>query len=305
MAAAGAPHGTLVTAREQTAGRGRQGRAWVGPPGRALLLSVLVRELDDLLPLRAGLAVARIAGDDARIKWPNDVLLDGRKLAGILVEGRPQEGWAVIGIGLNVAVDHAALPPEVRAATLGRPPEALEPTLAALLEALAVELGTPAPVTAAELRRRDALLGRTVTWADGSGEGAGIDDRGRLVVRMPDGSTQALDAGEVHLGSGPGSPRAMEPIIVRRHGSRWAVQDGPDAMPTAEYDTLEAAESAARQQAAGRQVVVQAGGDGDHLGGGGRAGEGDGPGGADAGIDQRTGGGGAGDETPREPQAGL
>jgi BirA family biotin operon repressor/biotin-[acetyl-CoA-carboxylase] ligase len=203
LAAAGAPHGTLVTAREQTAGRGRQGRTWAGPPGRSLLLSVVVREFDALLPLRAGLAVADLAGDDARVKWPNDVLLDGRKIAGVLVEGRPQEGWAVVGIGVNVAVDPAELPEEVRAiaGTLGRSPEALENTLAELLLALEARLDAPADHAVASLRARDALRGRELRWAGGTGTGAGIDAAGRLLVRGDDGTLHALDAGEVHLGS--------------------------------------------------------------------------------------------------------
>ncbi len=114
LAGAGAPHGTLVTAGAQSAGRGRQGRSWVAPPDRALLMSLLLRDPPALLPLLAAVAVAETVGDAAQIKWPNDVLLDGRKVAGILVEGRPQERWAVLGIGLNVAVDVAALPDELR-----------------------------------------------------------------------------------------------------------------------------------------------------------------------------------------------
>src|SRR5207237_122016 len=74
----------------------------------------------------------------ARVKWPNDVLVDGRKLAGILVEGRPQERWAVLGIGLNVAVREDQFPPELRsrAGTRGLGRDAVEPTLQALLERL-------------------------------------------------------------------------------------------------------------------------------------------------------------------------
>ena len=202
LAEAGAPHGTLVTAGEQTRGRGRQGRTWVGPPGRALLLSLLVREYDDLLPLRGGLAVADVAGAEARVKWPNDVLLAGRKLAGILVEARPAQGWAILGIGLNVAVDPDELPPDVRdlAGTLGRPPSALEPTLGELLGALATRLAEPAPESLDALRARDALLGKPVRWATGAGVGAGIDDGGALLVRLPDGRVHTLSAGEVHLG---------------------------------------------------------------------------------------------------------
>ena len=105
LAAAGAPHGTLVTADEQTAGRGRQGREWTAPPRSAVLMSVVLRELDELLPLAAAIAVADAVQAGATIKWPNDVWIDGRKVAGILVEGRPQEGWAVLGVGLNVSTE--------------------------------------------------------------------------------------------------------------------------------------------------------------------------------------------------------
>ena len=206
LAVAGAPHGTLVTAGVQTAGRGRQGRTWTAPPGTALLLSLVVREFDTLLSLRAGLAVADLAGAAARVKWPNDVLVDGRKVAGILVEGRPQEGWAVVGIGVNAAVDVAALPPELRdrAGTLGRSRDDVEPTLAELLAALERRLAEgPAEVVAA-LQDRDALAGQPVAWADGAGTGAGVDAEGRLRVRLADGSEVALDAGEVHLGAQAG-----------------------------------------------------------------------------------------------------
>jgi BirA family biotin operon repressor/biotin-[acetyl-CoA-carboxylase] ligase len=202
LAVAGAPHGTVVTAGVQTAGRGRQGRTWIAPPGTALLLSLVVREIDPLLSLRAGLAVADVAGPDARVKWPNDVLVDGRKVAGILVEARPQEGWAVVGIGVNAALDVAELPPELRdrAGTLGRSPSELEPTLAELLGALERRLAEPAAAVVAALRDRDALTGRPVTWPGGAGTGAGVDEQGRLCVRLADGSEVALDAGEVHLG---------------------------------------------------------------------------------------------------------
>jgi BirA family biotin operon repressor/biotin-[acetyl-CoA-carboxylase] ligase len=202
VAAAGAPHGTLVTASVQTAGRGRQGRTWAAPPGRALLCSLVLRDYDALLPLRAGLAVADLAGAAARVKWPNDVLVDGRKLAGILVEARPP-AWAVLGIGVNVAVDVAALPPDVRdrAATLGRAPSELEPTLRELLAHLAARLAQPRDAALAALRDRDALRDRPVRWAGGSGTGAGIDDAGALLVRRADGTLQTLEAGEVHLGS--------------------------------------------------------------------------------------------------------
>ena len=202
LAVAGAPHGAVVTAGIQTAGRGRQGRTWAAPAGQALLCSLLLRDYDALLPLRAGLAVADLAGEGALVKWPNDVLVDGRKLAGILVEARPHDGWAVLGMGVNVAVDVAELPPEVRerAATLGRRPGDLEPALHELLRLLEHRLAEPPPACLDALRARDALRDRPVRWAAGEGIGAGIDEAGALLVRLAGGTVITLDAGEVHLG---------------------------------------------------------------------------------------------------------
>jgi BirA family transcriptional regulator, biotin operon repressor / biotin---[acetyl-CoA-carboxylase] ligase len=201
LAVAGAPHGSLVTAGAQSAGRGRQGRVWSAPPGSSLLLSLLLRSWDPLLPLRAGLAVADLAGDAAVVKWPNDVLLGGGKLAGVLVEARPSE-WAVLGVGVNVAVDVSTLPPDVRerAASLGRPASAIEPTLHELLGFLERRLAEPSADCLVALRARDALLDRRVRWAGGEGVGAGIDDFGSLLVRRAGGEIVTLDAGEVHLG---------------------------------------------------------------------------------------------------------
>ncbi|HEX6027226.1 MAG TPA: biotin--[acetyl-CoA-carboxylase] ligase [Solirubrobacter sp.] len=203
LAETGAPHGTLVTADEQTAGRGRQGRSWVTPRGQAIAASIVLREYDDLLPLRAGLAVADVAGPSAQVKWPNDVWVDGRKVAGILVEARQDPGWAVLGIGVNVAIDPATLPPDAAAiaGTLGLTPDDVEPTLTKLLEALETRLREPSPVTLAALRERDALLGKPVRWQDGEGTGAGIDDTGALRVTLADGTTTTLSAGEVTLRS--------------------------------------------------------------------------------------------------------
>jgi BirA family biotin operon repressor/biotin-[acetyl-CoA-carboxylase] ligase len=203
LATRGAPHGTVVTAAEQSAGRGRHGRTWSAPAGRALLCSVVLRDPPPLLPLVAGVAVAERVGPEARIKWPNDVLVAGLKVAGILVEARLQEGWAVVGIGVNVAVARESLSPEVRerAGTLGLEPSAIEPWLGALLGSLEVWLGAGSELVLDAVRSRDALLGQEVRWAGGAGVGAGIDGDGRLVVRT-EGGAVALDAGEVHLGGG-------------------------------------------------------------------------------------------------------
>jgi BirA family transcriptional regulator, biotin operon repressor / biotin---[acetyl-CoA-carboxylase] ligase len=227
LAIAGAPHGTLVTADEQTAGRGRHGRAWVAAPGACLLCSLVLRWPESshppaLLPLMVGVAVSEAIGQDARLKWPNDVVFersrgggdddeDGdrddelgelAKVAGILVEGRPQQAWAVVGIGVNVAVRLEDLPGEVRAraATLGRDPSAIEPLLTDLLAALSVGLGKQPEQTLAAWRARDALTGRQIAWGQGQrGQAQGVDDRGRLLVLGADDSTVTLSAGDVHL----------------------------------------------------------------------------------------------------------
>jgi BirA family biotin operon repressor/biotin-[acetyl-CoA-carboxylase] ligase len=203
LALGGAPHGTLVTAGEQRAGHGRQGRTWSAPPGRALLMSLVLREVPALVSLAGAVAVADVVGEACAIKWPNDVLVEGRKVAGILAEGRPHEGWAVLGIGINVAVRAEDLPAELadRAAGLGLGPADVEPALAALLVALERRLVQDRAAVLAAFRARDALAGRDVRWQHGAGVGAGIDDAGRLLVDRSDGGGRvALDAGEVHLG---------------------------------------------------------------------------------------------------------
>ncbi len=216
LAGEGAAHGTLVTAGEQTAGRGRQGRSWTAAPGEALLMSVVVRDLEPrhaLLPLMAALAVCEAAeavtAPDAPgsgpggvpaeclIKWPNDVWVDRRKLSGILVEARPAAGWAIVGIGLNTGVRE--FPDELRETAtsldLPDPDVALGPLLAALDRWLVAE---PGDILTA-WRARDALLGSTVRWQEGEGTARGIDDTGSLLVETSAGETVALGAGEVHL----------------------------------------------------------------------------------------------------------
>jgi BirA family biotin operon repressor/biotin-[acetyl-CoA-carboxylase] ligase len=232
LATAGAPHGTLVTAAEQTAGRGRQGRRWSAPAGSALLMSLVIRwPISDrpplLLPLLAAVAVCDSAGGEAQIKWPNDIVVARSgatrplaKLAGILVEARPQQGWAVLGIGVNVAVVLDQLPPELRldpagavaaggslpAATLGRSTRDIEPALTRLLTALERRLEEPVETTLRAWRARDALLGRAITWGTrgpagwtGHGRAQGIDGLGRLVVALAGGGQTTLESGEVHI----------------------------------------------------------------------------------------------------------
>ena len=190
LALAGAPHGTLVTADEQIAGRGRQGRAWSAPPGSGVLMSLVVRDLHErsaALPLAAAVAVCEaLAPLDCTIKWPNDIWLERRKLAGILVEGRPQEGWAIVGIGLNVSTALEQLPVVLRdtatSLAIAGVERGREDVLAALVEALDRRLGQPAEAVLRAWRERDALRGRRVRWREGEGQAAGIDVAGALIV---------------------------------------------------------------------------------------------------------------------------
>jgi BirA family transcriptional regulator, biotin operon repressor / biotin---[acetyl-CoA-carboxylase] ligase len=227
LAEAGAPNGTVVTADEQTAGRGRQGRTWTAPAGAALLYSAIVRPLGKrhpLLPLAVPLAVCEVAerlrGVECKVKWPNDVHLDGRKLAGILIEARPQDEWAVLGIGLNLTIAEDEFPEELRDRATSLFADRSAPTYpcmgrisrsasggvadavrVALSEALGRWVETDSEAILAQWRERDTLLGREVGWERGSGVAEGIDERGYLLVRLADGDRVALGAGDVHLTS--------------------------------------------------------------------------------------------------------
>ena len=200
LAKEGASHGTTVSTDLQTAGKGRQGRGWTGGGPGAIALSVVVREqVDRLLPLRAGLAVAQLAGPGARVKWPNDVLIDGRKVAGVLVE---REGdAAIVGIGVNAAIDIADLPEEVavRAGSLGLGLDEVAAAQDELLDLLGDTLELTATEVVAALGSRDALVGKEIRWEGGHGTAAGIAEDGSLRVRTADGAEVLLDGGEVHL----------------------------------------------------------------------------------------------------------
>jgi BirA family biotin operon repressor/biotin-[acetyl-CoA-carboxylase] ligase len=163
-------------------------------------MSVVLRELDERLPLTAAVAVCDALPVEAAIKWPNDVWIGGRKVAGILVEGRPQEGWAVLGIGLNVSTEGfpaelADTATSLRLAGLTRSPERV---LRALLSSLETWLGAPPARVLQAWRSLDALKSERVRWAGGEGVADGIDDSGALRVETSAGPV-TLDAGEVHL----------------------------------------------------------------------------------------------------------
>ncbi|HWC48820.1 MAG TPA: biotin--[acetyl-CoA-carboxylase] ligase [Solirubrobacterales bacterium] len=207
LAAAGAPHGTVVTAAEQTAGRGRQGRTWTAPPNKALLYSAIVRPLEEhhmMLPLAVPLAVCEAAEQlnpdlDCKVKWPNDIHVEGRKLAGVLIEARPQDGWAVIGVGMNLSIKRDEFPEELRETATSLQEVRIDSARAALNARLARWLDADADEVLVSWRERDALLGRKVEWEGGSGVADGVDDRGYLVVVTTGGDRITVGAGEVHL----------------------------------------------------------------------------------------------------------
>ena len=208
-----APEGTIATTDHQTAGRGRLGRRWVEPPGSSLLLSVLLRPPDASRPQELSLvaavataqAVEAATALPAQIKWPNDVLLAGTKVAGILAELRA--GAVVLGIGVNVNQTEAQLPLDTRTAAgslrtaTGRQHDR-EQLLRDLLGRLAAayegwrEQGLAA--VHAELAARDLLRGKSVVAGGKAGRAAGIDTSGRLMLETDSGAT-VVESGEILL----------------------------------------------------------------------------------------------------------
>lgn len=213
LARAGAPAGTVVVAGEQTRGRGRLDRSWVSPPGAGLYFTILLPPSLPAgpLPLLAGVAVTealrQFGSDRMAVKWPNDVLFDGRKVAGILAE---REGSAVLlGIGVNVRLTSSMLPPGegARVASLHEvePGVTREMVFAALVERLAhwLERATTGGTETALARWRElsCTLGRRVRvnlpheTLEGLAEDLEAD--GALRVRRDDGTTQRVVAGDV------------------------------------------------------------------------------------------------------------
>jgi BirA family biotin operon repressor/biotin-[acetyl-CoA-carboxylase] ligase len=219
LAIGGAPGGLVVTADEQTAGRGRRGNEWFAPPGSCLLYSALLRPFtgpaSPLLPLAVPIAVCEAAEQVApvrcQLKWPNDVWIDERKVAGVLAEARPDQGWAVIGVGLNVAIPPGDFPPDLRETAIsllpteaegGLPPggaPGVRRALGALNESLERWTRATDDEVLAAYRARDALSGRKISWDGGEGTAVEIDEWGHLVVETAGAGRIALGAGEVHL----------------------------------------------------------------------------------------------------------
>lgn len=207
LAGDGAPAGSVVLADEQTAGRGRGGKRWASAPGRGVWVTTLERVQDvaalDVLSLRVGLAaagaLARLVSRPIGIKWPNDLLVDGAKLAGILIEARWREGmpeWVAVGVGVNVLP-----PPGEDGARLGEAVPRLA-VLDALLPAVATAAGARGALSPAELdaiAMRDVARGRTIS-APAPGRVEGISAAGELLVRAGDGLLRRCRSGSLIFG---------------------------------------------------------------------------------------------------------
>ncbi|HEX2722607.1 MAG TPA: biotin--[acetyl-CoA-carboxylase] ligase [Gemmatimonadaceae bacterium] len=194
LGAAGFEAGTLVIAEHQTAGRGRSGSHWTSRQAHGLWLTLLERPRDtsglEVLSLRAGLrsarALDRFAAEPVRLKWPNDLYVDGRKLGGILIEARWREGrldWVAVGIGVNVkAPDDVPLAAALDPGTVRV--EVLSDLIPALRDA-AQSAGNLTPVELIEWNARDMARGREcVEPARGTVEG--INAGGELLVALAD-----------------------------------------------------------------------------------------------------------------------
>jgi BirA family biotin operon repressor/biotin-[acetyl-CoA-carboxylase] ligase len=217
----GAPHGATWVAEHQSGGRGRRGREWVSAPGEGLLFSLVLRLscAPSRLPpiaLVAGLAVRAavvraLPGVDVEIKWPNDVSVAGRKIAGVLIEtvtvGASVQA-VVLGVGINVHTrifpdELASAATSVALLSQGDPPDRaglLADTLASLDRDLHIVVGQGLGLFRARLEAADGLRGHRVMSDSGdAGVASGIDDDGRLLVRRDDGFLARWNSGEVRL----------------------------------------------------------------------------------------------------------
>jgi BirA family biotin operon repressor/biotin-[acetyl-CoA-carboxylase] ligase len=214
----GAPHGSTFVADRQTAGRGRQGRSWMSEPGDGLLMSVVLRVscAPARLPplsLVAGLAVCDAVAPDVspapKLKWPNDVWVAGKKIAGVLVEASlagDRVEYVVVGCGINVHARNfppeiSSIAPSVALHSKTQPNRAV--ILTRLLEALDRDIAPVAQhglgIVHARIDALDALRGSVVRGELGEGRADGIDLEGRLRVVRENTQVDAWSAGEVHL----------------------------------------------------------------------------------------------------------
>jgi BirA family biotin operon repressor/biotin-[acetyl-CoA-carboxylase] ligase len=222
LAANGAPEGTVVIAETQTGGKGRLGRKWISPKGN-LYLSVVLRpkipmHKAPLITLMGAVASASAikttCGLEAGIKWPNDILLSGRKVSGLLTEMSAEQDrirHIVLGIGVDVNMEMGELPPEVRGLTTTLAAETgakinrtvlLQQLLRDLERRYRKFLKNDADILE-EWKQLDLTIGNRVT-VSGAGErveglAQGVDNEGRLIVRLEDGTSRTVAAGDVTI----------------------------------------------------------------------------------------------------------
>jgi BirA family biotin operon repressor/biotin-[acetyl-CoA-carboxylase] ligase len=222
LARAGAIEGTLVVAEEQTRGRGRQGRRWHSPPGTGLWFSIVLRPAFEpagcsTIPLAVALGLVNALrlcyAVKAEIKWPNDVMVDGRKICGILTESEfkgNRVGFVVVGVGLNVLTSSTGFPPELRDTATSLSLESpggigRARVLADVLEGIEREYTVLCTNGFEGIRREllghSLLIGRLIKVVTGRGEVVGIahdiDQVGALIVRKDNGSFERIMAGDV------------------------------------------------------------------------------------------------------------
>jgi len=217
MAVAGAPEGTVVIAGEQSAGRGRRERAWFGDPHNSLLFSFILRptlpaheypRLVNTIGVAVAEACSAEAGCAVGTKWPNDVIAEGRKVGGILLEASAPH-YAIVGIGLNVLGDESQFPPELRdtagaLAACATRDLSREPLLAAVLNQIDLRYddvlqGRWDDIVTTQ-RGLETTLGRTVTIQAGgtaiSGSALDLSPSGGLILDTADGR-RVIDTGEI------------------------------------------------------------------------------------------------------------
>jgi BirA family transcriptional regulator, biotin operon repressor / biotin---[acetyl-CoA-carboxylase] ligase len=220
LAAEGAPEGTAVIAERQNSGRGRAGRTWSTPPGAALLCSVLLRpQLDvhllSLLPIDAGLAIAEaiesVAPVQCQLKWPNDVLIDGKKIAGVLVQTRSigeRVDHVNLGFGINLTSKNVDLPSGATSLAIATGVQVDRSTFEDAVFNCLTRRYFAYCASGGELDRepwfkRAYLLGAHVRVVDGDqaieGTHLGIDESGALLLRTDEG-VRAIVAGDLTRG---------------------------------------------------------------------------------------------------------
>ena len=225
MAVAGAPHGTVIVAEGQTAGRGRYARPFFSPAGDGLYISLVLRpeklrfENPTVITAFAAVAVCEaieaVSGKTAQVKWVNDIFLSGKKAAGILTEAAAdfesgQLGWIVLGIGMNISIAPESFPAELQSLATsvfpgGAPPGARNRLAAELINRLLGRERYPKEQDIlSAYKSRLMMLNREVTVFQGEksfrATALDIDSLGRLLVRKPTGEALALSAGEIRLG---------------------------------------------------------------------------------------------------------